>query len=102
MRVHEDLCLRCLIFSLSDIDLLFALFYCLFDLSCGECNIISLYVLCFSVTGSVCFVYFVSDSVYELFGETIRNVLRCGCLFGVVRGGLMDRPCMVLQRVYVL
>ena len=32
---------------------IFALVYCLLDLSCGECNGISLYVLCFSVNGSV-------------------------------------------------
>ena len=29
---------------------------CLFDLSCGECNVISLYLMCFSVNGSVCLV----------------------------------------------
>ena len=32
---------------------IFTVFYCLFDLSYGECNIISLYCLCFSVNGSV-------------------------------------------------
>ena len=36
------------------------LFDCLLDLSCGECNVISLYFLC--------------RSVCELFGETIRNI----------------------------
>ena len=40
----------------------------------------------------VCFVCCVLDSVCELFGETIRNV--CG-------GALLDRPCMVFQRVCV-
>ena len=30
------------------------LFYCLLDLSCGECNVISLYFLCCSVNGPVC------------------------------------------------
>ena len=28
--------------------------HCLLDLSCGECNVISLYFLCCSVNGSVC------------------------------------------------
>ena len=53
--------------------------YCLLDLSCGECNVISLYVLCFSVNGSVCFVCCVS----ELFGKTIGNTFGRGCYFVV-------------------
>ena len=88
----------------------FSLCYCLLDLSCGECNVIALYVLCYSVNGSVCFVCCVSDSVCELFGETIviclgvvvillLNVIEC---FSVVEGALLDRPCMVFQRVCVL
>ena len=40
------MCFRCLIFSiLRPYEFLFfALFYCLLDLSCGECNVISLFV----------------------------------------------------------
>ena len=34
----------------------FTLFYCLFDLRSGECNVVSLYVSCCPVNGSVCFV----------------------------------------------
>ena len=30
------------------------IYYCLLDLSCGECNVISLHLLCCSVNGSVC------------------------------------------------
>ena len=56
------------------------------------------------------FVCYVSGSVCELFGETIRNMFGCGCyfllnvreLFSVVGGALLDKPCMVFQRVYVL
>ena len=72
-------------FSLSEpCELLFILlFYCLLDLSCRECNVISLYDLCFSVNGSVCFVCCVSDSVCELFGKTICNMFGCGCYFVV-------------------
>ena len=54
---------------------MFTLFYCLLDLSCGECKAISLYFLCCSVNGSVSLVCCVTDSVCELFGETIRNIL---------------------------
>ena len=67
--------------------------------------------MCCSVNVSVCFVCCVLDSVCELFGETIRNV--CGDVvailllnvmdvFSVCGGALLDRPCMVLQRVCVL
>ena len=44
-----------------------------------------------------------SDSVCELFDETICNMFGCGCylllnfmeLFSVVGGALLARPCMV-------
>ena len=52
-------------------------------MSSGECNVTVLYVLCFSVNGSVCFVSCVSDSVSELCGETIHNMFGCGCHFVV-------------------
>ena len=80
-------CCRCMMLSLSGpCELLFLLcFFCLLDLSCGECDVISLYFMCCSVTGSVCLVCCVCDSVCELFGETILllNVME---LFSV--GGL--------------
>ena len=52
------MCFSCLMFSLLEpYELLFfVLFYCLLDLSCSECNIISLYFLCCSINGSVCIV----------------------------------------------
>ena len=66
--------------------------------------------MCCSVNVSVCFVCCVLDNVCELFGETIRNV--CGCVailllnvmdvFSVCGGALLDRSCMVFQRVCVL
>ena len=74
------MCFRCLIFNLSGpCELLFfTLFYSILDLrSSEECDVVSLYVVCCSVNVSVCFVCCVFDSVCELFGETIRNVLFC-------------------------
>ena len=66
--------------------------------------------MCCSVNVSVCFVCCVLDSVCELFGETIRNVfgvvaimlLSAMDVFSVCGGALLDRPCMVFQRVCVL
>ena len=54
--------------------------------------------------------FFVSDSVCELFGETIRNILGVVVilLLNVMEvlsvGGvaLLDRPCMVFQIMCVL
>ena len=75
-----SVCFRWLIFSLSGpCELLFLLL----DLSSSECDVVSLYVLCCSVNGSVCFVCCLFDSVCELFGETIRNVFGCSCHFVV-------------------
>ena len=42
---------RCLIF------VIFTLFYCLLDLRSSECDVVSLYVLCCSVNGSVCYLF---------------------------------------------
>ena len=53
------------------------------NLSCGECDVISFYLMCCSVNGSVCLVCCVFYSVCELFGETIRNMFGCGCYFVV-------------------
>ena len=62
----------------------FCFVYCLLDLRSGECNVVSLYVLCCPVNGSVCFVCCVFDGVCELFGETIRNMFGCVFYFVVV------------------
>ena len=74
-----------------------------------ECNVVSLYILCCPVNGSVCFVCCVFDGVCELFSETIRNMFGCVILLlnvmellGVVRGALLHRPCMVFHRMCVL
>ena len=46
----------------------------------------------------------VFDSVCELFGERIRNMFGYGCYFivGCYGSALLDRPCMVFQRMCVL
>ena len=81
------MCFRGLIFNLSGpcelLFLLCSMFYSLLDLRSSECNVVSLYVVCCSVNMSACFVCGVLDSVYELFGETIRNVFGCSCYFVV-------------------
>ena len=45
------MCFRCLMFSLSGPCEIFTWFYCLLDLSCCECDVISLYCMCFPVNG---------------------------------------------------
>ena len=42
------MCFRCLMFNLSGPCgiVIFTLFYCLLDLSCSECDVISLYFFC--------------------------------------------------------
>ena len=35
----------------------FTVFYCLLDLSCDECDVISLYFMCCSANGAVCLVF---------------------------------------------
>ena len=67
----------------------FTLFYCLFDMSCGECDVISFYFMCCSVNGSVCLECCVFDGVCELFGETIHNKFGCVCYFVVECDGVV-------------
>ena len=69
---------------------MFALFYCLLDLRSGECNVVSLYVMCSPVNGSICFVCCVFDSVCELFVETIRNMFGCVSYFVVECDGVVE------------
>ena len=67
-------------------------------------------ILCVALLVYLFVVYCMFDSVCELFGETIRNVFGRGCyfvlnvmdVFGVGGGALLDRPCMVFQRMCAL
>ena len=76
MRVQEGLCVlgACLVCQNLESCYSYTLFYCLLVLSCGECDVISLYSMCGSVNGSVCLVCCVFASVCELFHQTIHNI----------------------------
>ena len=73
----------------------------------GECDVVSLYVLCCSVNGSVCFVcrMFVNCLVKQfaiclaVFVILLLNVME---MLSVVGGALLDRSCMVFQGMCVL
>ena len=82
---QEGLCVlgaRCLVCQ-DLVSYCFTVFYCLLNLTSGECDVISLYCMCCSVNGSVCLVCCVFDGVCELFGETIRKMFGCSCYFVV-------------------
>ena len=80
------------------------------DLSCGECNVIALYFLYYSVNGSVCLGCCVFDSVlnrlvkqFEIwFCVVVILFLNVMEVFIVGGGALLDRSCMVFQIVCVL
>ena len=86
---------------------IFTLFYCLLDLRCSECDVISLYFYCCSVNGSVCLVccVFVNCLVKQfvicmsVLVILLFNVME---VFSVGGNGLLDIPCMVFQRMCVL
>ena len=54
--------------------------------------------MCCSVNVSVCFVCCVLDSVVGVVAILLLNVMD---VFSVCGGALLDRPCMVFQRVCV-
>ena len=99
------MCFRCLMFSLSGpCELLFfTSFYCLLDLSCCECDVISLYFMCFSVNGSVClvsltvFVNCLGKQFAMCLGVVAILLLNVVEVFSVGGGALLDRQCMVFQ-----
>ena len=74
----------------------FTLFYCLLDLSCGECDVISLYFMCCSVINdSVCLVccVFVNCLVKQLaicLGVVVILLLNVMEVFIVGGGALLD------------
>ena len=67
--------------------------YRLLDLSYGECDVISMHCMCFFVNGSVCLVCCVF---------VICMVKQFAICLGVGGSALLDRPCMVFQRMCLL
>ena len=80
----------------------------LLDLSCSECDVISLYFMCCSVNGSVCLaclIGFVNCFVKQFamcLGVVAILLLNVMDVFSVGGSTLLDRPCMVFQRMCVL
>ena len=99
------MCFRCLIFNL---------FYGLLDLRSRECNVVSLYVVCCSVSVCLmclfvlcvaCLTVFVNCLMKQFamcLGVVATLLLNVMDVFSVCGGALLDRPCMVFQRVCVL
>ena len=81
---------------------IFTLFYSLFDLRSSECNVVSLYVVCCSVNVSVCFVNCLVKQFAMCLGVDAILLLNVMEVFSVCGGALLDRPCIVFQRVCVL
>ena len=83
------------------------MFYCLLDLSCGECYVIFLYFVRCSVGVSVCLVccVFVNCLVKQFamcLGVIAILLLHVINVFSVGGGALLDRPCMVFQIMWLL
>ena len=77
----------------------------------SECDVVSLYVVCCSVNVFVCFVCCMLDSGCDnclvkqfaiCLGVVAILLLNVMDVFSVCGGALLDRPCMVFQRVCVL
>ena len=76
--------------------------YCLLDLSCSECYGISLYLFVLCVACLTVFVNCFMKQFEMCFGVVailFQNVMAVFCVGG---GALLDRPCMVFQRMCVL
>ena len=74
---------------------------------CGECNVISLYFMCYSVNGSVCalcltvFVNCLMKQFTIYLCVVVILLLNVMEVFRVGDGVLLDRLCMVFQRMCV-
>ena len=83
------------------------MFYSLLDLRCSERDVVSLCVVWCAVNVSVCFVccVFVNCLVKQFvmcLGVVAILLLNVMDVFSVCGGALLDKPCMVFQRVCVL
>ena len=66
----------------------------------GECDVISLYILC--VACLTVFVKFLAKQFTICLGVFAICLLNVMDLLSVVGGALLDRPCMFFQRMCVL
>ena len=89
----------------------FYFFYSILDRRNSRGDVVSLYVLCFFVNGSVCFVCFAYLTVFVnclvkqfamSLGVVVILLLNVIEVFSVCGGALLDRPCMVFQTMCVL
>ena len=84
------------------------MFYSLLDLRSSECNVVSLYVallMCLFVLCVACLTVFVNCLVKQFamcVGVVAVLLLNVMDVFSGCGGALLDRPCMVFQRVCVL
>ena len=87
------------------------MFYRLLDLRSSECDVVSLCMLCVAllmclfVLCVACFTVFVNCLVKQFamcLGVVAILLLNVMDVFCVCGGALLDRPCMVFQRVCVL
>ena len=62
------------------------------DLRSGQCNVVSLYVLCCPVNGSVCFVCCMFDGVCELFDKQFAI---CLGVFVILLVNVMELLCVI-------
>ena len=97
--------------GLFEVRLSVALVCSLLDLKSGECDVVSLYVVCCSVNVSMCFcgvaclTVFVNCLVKQFemcLGVVTILLLNVMEVFSVCGGALLDRPCMVFQSLCVL
>ena len=88
----------------------FTLYYCLLDLSCSECDVMSLY-FCFAllmylfvliVTCLTVFVNYLVKQFAMCLGVVAVLLLNIMDVFSVGGGALLDIPCMVFLRMCVL
>ena len=85
-------------------EVFFTLLYCLLDLRCGDCNVISLY-FCVALLMDLFVFVFVNCLVKQFIMFLVVVVILLLNVMEVlsVRGGvLLDRPCMVFQIMRVL
>ena len=102
------MCFRCLMFNL--LGPIFTLVYCLLDLSCSECDVMSMYVcvallMYLFVLFVACLTVFVNCFLKQFamcLGVVAVLLLYVMDMFSVGGGALLDRPCMVFHKMCVL